>query len=270
MGIARENDFYRFQILTDDDIQFVRMIIGLATPDLRKIHTETLHLYLQAQRALGFAQAVKGQFEDLDQAAFVLQCNFLEDWHTGTESSAIPFLHELIAGDPSFYQSPTACIDFATFLAAQHLRTQKHRDVAVHPKSPIDPGTLRRTWPLMVLILATNMAWHLFANRTDFPLRIIYNSTIEKFLTSDQPVLNTHADAVPGGEPPLDSALFYPVSPDLAILIGTDVRVGDGEQINVSLSQVAWLNDRMAAGAHRHVFAATEDELRRRRVAGGA
>ena len=227
MGIAQERDFYRFQALSDDDIQFIRMIIGLAIPDLQEIHTETLNLYLQVQRALGIAEAAKGQFEELDNAAMVLQCNFLENWHTGTEQSALPLLQALLAGDSTFYQSRTECIDFATYVAAQHLRTQKHRDIFNRLGSPIEPGTLRRTWPLIVLILATNTAWGLFANRRDCPIRMIHNRTKERFLTSDQPVLNTHADAVPEDKPPLESALFYPLSPKLAILIGTDTRIGD-------------------------------------------
>jgi Protein of unknown function (DUF4238) len=261
MGIAQERDFYRFQELTAEDIMFVKHVIGLATPDLQAIHCETLNLYLQAQRALEIASAAKGQHEELDHAALVLECNFLEDWHTATENEALPQLRALRAGDSSFYHSRTACIDFATYLAAQHLRTQKHRDTSVHPASPIDSGTLRRTWPLMVLILSTNMAWSLFSTRRDTPLRLIVNQTEQSFLTSDQPVLNTHADAVPEGEPPLESALYYPLSPRLAILVGNDSRVGKEERIDAPPSLVTWLNDRMRANSYRHVFAATKNEL---------
>ena len=261
MSIAQERDFYRFQVLNEDDIQFIRKVIGLAIPDLREIHTGTLNLYLQAQRALGIAKSAGGHSKELDEAAEALQCNFLEDWHTSVEASAHPFVDALIAGDASFYQSRTSCIDFATYLATQHLRTQKHRDLAVHPNSPIDPATIRRTWPVMVLILATNLAWHLFASRKEVPLRVIHNETNQKFITSDQPVLNTLADAVPEGVPPPESALYYPVSPRVAISIGNDRRVGLTDRIDAIPSQVNWLNRRMASGSHRHVFAATESEL---------
>ncbi|WP_234192479.1 DUF4238 domain-containing protein [Pseudacidovorax sp. NFM-22] len=262
MNIAQERDFYKFRHLDQADIDFVRkLVVEQAIPGLRPLHERTLNQYLNAQHALVKSESTCGQIESIDHAAKILECNYLEDWHTEIEARAIIHLACLQEGDATFYQNSDACIDFATFMAAQHLRTQKHRDAVVHPKSPIDPNRIRRTWPLVSQMLVTNIAWFMYANRHEQPLRVIHNATGTSFLIADQPVLNTLANPEAPDTPPTHSALYYPVSPAKAILIGNDLEIGNSLHIQASTQLVRSLNRRVIANAHRHVFAETEEEL---------
>lgn len=255
MGIAQKRDFYEFSPLTDEDIIFIRMlVVERAIPDLRALHEDTLALYLSMQRALSIAHMHAGKSDELDKYSAATKSNFVEDWHGTIEKSADHHLDMLSRGCVAFYEDKTNCIDFATFIATQYLRTNNRKASILSLPSPIPPGTVERTWTLLVHMLATNIAWHLFATRTENTLKVLTNPTEQDFITSDQPVINVLAHSNQIGVVPEQVEFYYPITPKIAVFLGKHNKFPGTESVATPLL-VDWLNEQMVLQSESQVFA---------------
>jgi hypothetical protein len=263
MGVAQERDFYRFKELTEADVAFVHQMIDLTDSALREQHRATLNEYLRAQRLLAIAARHAGANQALDRAAAAFESNFIEDWHGSVEATGEAHLVALAKGDMTFAEDKSEWIDFCTFLATQYFRTRRQRDRVLQPGSPVATETRERTWPLLVHLMATNMAWHLLVNRDTKTLRLLTNVAQEDFITSDQPVVNLHASPRDHKAVPMDSELFYPVTPRTAVLLGRHNLPWLSEGTEASAEVVDLLNEQIVAHAERQLFARSKSTLSR-------
>ena len=263
MGVAQKRDFYEFCPLTYEDITFIRMlVVERATPDLRALHEQTLALYLSMQQALLIADRHAGNSDELDKATAALKSNFIEDWHSSIENAADQHLDMLSRGCIDFYKDKTHCIDFATFLATQYLRTNKRRINILSLLTPIPIDTIERTWTLLVHMLATNVAWHLFVSRTENTLKLLTNQTDQDFITCDQPVINVLALSNQVGIVPEELEFYYPVTPKIAVFLGKHDKF-PGTEPEATPQLVDWLNEQMVLQSESQVFAREKQSLLR-------
>lgn len=261
MGVAQKRDFYEFSPVTEEDIIFIRMlVVERAMPDLRALHEDTLALYLSMQRAILIADKHAGRNDELDKSTAALKSNFVEDWHGTIEKLADQHLDMLSRGCVDFYEDKINCIDFATFLATQYLRTNKRKADILSLPTPIPRGTVERTWTLLVHMLATNIAWHLFVSRTENTLKVLINQTEQDFITSDQPVINVLALGNQVGSIPEQLEFYYPITPKIAVFLGKHNKF-PGTEADATPQLVDWLNEQIFLQSESQVFAREKQTL---------
>ncbi|MEN6488758.1 MAG: DUF4238 domain-containing protein, partial [Smithella sp.] len=186
--------------------------------------------------------------------------NAEEEWHSGLESSARPLIDAARHRDISFYQNDSDCIFFLQFLSVQHFRTSgiKSRTLeAFKYRSNID---LSRCWNVLSHILATNLGSSLFLDRKRIPLVLLENRTDVPFITSDQPTINLLSNSQTS-EGPEHLALYYPISPTLALLLDDPDKSCGLSSESLSSERVIGLNVTRAAKSFRQVFGNTKDVL---------
>jgi hypothetical protein len=260
--VAQERDFYQLKFLTDDDVQFVRwFVVERAIPHLRESHENALNIYLQAQHAVAAGRRFSADSSDLGHASEVLASNFTEDWHASLERGAAQHIDELRRGSVAFYESDSACLDFTLFLATQYFRTKAVKERAIATLQPIAGGAdPSRMWELLAHMFANNVGWSLFSERKKNGIKLLMNQTDLEFTTSDQPVVNIATGEL-RTQPPEQMTLYYPVGPNIAIVLGDPISSTTLPD-NLGKEDVSHLNSRVAAQALLRVFGRSEGSLK--------
>ncbi|MDI1279662.1 DUF4238 domain-containing protein [Methylobacter sp.] len=90
---------------------------------------------------------------------------------------------------------------------------------------------------------------------------LLKNNTISEFLTGDQPVINTYAIGLAEEETPEELEFYYPVSPNLAILITKNIEVRNSNILLLNKSQVDDYNKMIVQQSHSQLFASSKEAL---------
>jgi hypothetical protein len=248
-------DFYRLPVLSEEDETFIRLFVEQpgAHPLLRKLNIGWLHNVAATSRLRRFLERrdIKDD-TNIQEAIHQVEIQTEESFHSHIETNAIRLLDALRRGSGDLWQQDNDAMDFAFFLALQHLRTRKVRDkfVAGFEEESERQSALRR-WPVLRLILATNLGWSLFSERHDWNLRVLSASGHSSFITSDQPTQN-----LINGKGHDDLALFYPISPHRAVILekrGNESPVGDNDDLTDA--EIGQLNRKIYDYSHEQVFA---------------
>jgi hypothetical protein len=259
INVAVERDFYKLQNLTSADISLIRNLILAAAHPLAKRHHEQLLMRLTLPAR--FVEQNRAQLKNIEQIDNLLdeyQTNALEDYHAGIENSFLPILDDILKGDLSFYSDDDRCIDFFQFICTQHMRTKGVKERSVERVRKHDGQDLSRIWNIAVHMFAFNIGMSLFVERKKRKLVLVENRTDTPFITGDQPIVNLHGDGV---HPPDELCFYYPVSPNLALIL-TEV---DKEPVfstgDLNCAHVVVINAKMLKACHSQVFGRTEAAL---------
>lgn len=257
--LAVEVDFYKIQALTESDQRHIAWLISKANPKAQEAHWDYINrlmMPLHFGRQLPTNAARTQWLDDYATQA-------LEDHHTGVEKSFGPILTKLLEQrSADFYAHNGKTATFLRFLCTQYMRTKgiKERSSALRgvPELGFDIG---RIWNVIVPILASNIAAALFCERHQRELTVIHNRTHLPFITGDQPVINLAHEREDSGSPE-KLVIYYPLSPDLAIVLGEVNEPSGYSEHDISVDQVEGLNRRIYNARHRQVFACSELALR--------
>ena len=150
IGVGQRRDFYQMHTLTEKDLQFVRMMtIGNDKGLKREVHEMRIKAYIEASKLMSISETLGQQSKKLANLSRVIRSNFMEDAHCDIENQGEEGLNCLLKKDVSFLNDPQKIIDFSIYLITQWLRTEKMRNLQTGIASPIDKGTLERTWALI-------------------------------------------------------------------------------------------------------------------------
>jgi hypothetical protein len=258
-NVAVERDFYKLQKLTPDDVALIEnLIIAPAHPLAKQNHENLLRQFTLPAR---FVEENRDRLHNLDKIEELLDVhhtNALEDYHAGIEDSFLPTLEDLLRNDLSFYESNDRCIGFLYFICNQYMRTKGIRERSIERVKGRNEQDLSRIWNIAALMLAYNIGMGLFLERKSRKLILVENRTDVPFITGDQPIINLHGD---GLRPPEELCLYYPLSPNVALLL-TEV---DSEPAfstdSLTSAQATSLNERMLEACHSQLFGQTEASL---------
>jgi len=262
-NVAVEKDFYRLTKSLPDDVKWVRSLgfTEKGPAGLRKLNEGWINLFeiFWAMQDLRdkFSESVE-LIAELDRQLIARQ----EDHFAYMETSAVENMAALQRGDVSFFLDEQQAVAFSFFLMTQYFRTKKMQDgMRKQFTSDADMARFDRTWPILRDILATNTAFGVFANRASAPLQVVTAPAGVRFITSDQPVINTYAAFTAETTPVEALELYFPVSPTHAAIISDHAAYKEinGKELNVM--RVHYLNQAMERVAHDQLFASTEREL---------
>jgi Protein of unknown function (DUF4238) len=260
--VAVERDFYKLHNLTDADIQAIRLIFGNSPTPAKEILENFIYM-------LGFAGRLKAELPSTGDPAIDAQLDRYiitaeEEFHARLESDIKPVFDAIRRKDLSFYDDPELCGQFAHFLSLQNLRTKgvRERFLVAERERPSGFGdgfSAERCWNIIAHCAAVNAGGSLLLERQKRPVILLENETGTPFITGDQPAVNL-LGASPGEMPRL-LAFYYPVSPQLAVILDevqerTGFRPGQ-----VSVEQVEILNGKIQRAAHKQVFGSSRQIL---------
>jgi len=260
--VAVETDFYKLHDLTPADIAFVRWLLS-KSHSLAQRNND--HLLAKLLRPFELARKAERDGNPVMRTVWMaladqFAADALEFQHAQVEALAIPLLESAQKGDLSFYEDERA-IGFLYFLATQHLRTKGVKERSIERCKADGSADLTRVWNILIPMFATTLGSSLYLARRDCPLTLIHNDTDVPFITGDQPTINLLASPLRERSPEKLS-LYYPIAPDLALLLP---EVGESPMFpatGLSREQATALNERLAQASYRQVFGVSEASLR--------
>lgn len=263
MGVGQKRDFYKVNELTDQDIYIIqKYFIDPTCQHLQRTNARWVELF-------SWVHNVKSGLLDNDINNEAIY-NFEEDLHGVIEKNSIKYLNSILASDLSFFQTKKGCIGFSHFISVQLMRTNKVKSGVMHCMNTMknrNPGfRIERIWNVVSHILATNMAWSIYASTvSEEPFRIVLlqNESSKEFITGDQPVVNIYNEK--NFETPKDTELYYPVSPKLAILITKNKFYKNHVEIKLSAGQVKYYNRVIIQNSKNQVYASIKKTLERKK-----
>lgn len=264
-GVAQQRDFYRLQELTENDISIITRVAINGTKNilLREVNAEWI-------RSFQAIFKIKKNFERIGMKNVELEKlidkninNLEEDLHSHIETESVPYLNSLNARDTSLFHDDEKYMKFCYFLAIQYLRTNKIKQNLVRNIGDVADGHIKRSLGVIRHIYATNIAWSIFANKhsDNFKPTLLLNSSSINFIAGDQPIINTHAVISGYSEIVNDVEFYYPISPNIALIISKDRFCGEGDQVKINEEQVVFFNKLIASSAEEQIFGKKKVDL---------
>jgi Protein of unknown function (DUF4238) len=258
-GIANEKFFYKLLGLTAQERQLIEKVavepFALPMQQVQKTFIELCCFPLELHRlteTTNLNPQFKAALEDVI-------ANSAENYHARIENSMKQFVSRMMAGDADFYSDPQEAAEFLYAICVQFTRTKRAREAALSQIGAAYKGCdIDRVWSVLNHLVAASVAYNLYANRNNFRLLLVENTTDTPFVTSDQPIINLHATLT--RKPPDKLEFFYPLSPGKAMLLA-DASPAQNHRGALSSVAVNGYNLRMVKNAYEQVFSDSRDYL---------
>ncbi|ENA3445201.1 DUF4238 domain-containing protein [Yersinia enterocolitica] len=217
MNIAQQRYFYKISELTEADINFIKeSVIGPSSGFLQDINTKWIDMFMAPQR-------IKQNLIDkgvstlrIDEVMKPIFIEFDEDFHASIESQSIKYINNLLSLDLTIFNERNNFHTFTHYLSVQYFRTKKIKENCINCATETYRPILERTWNVLAHIFSTNLSYELSTG--GYRLVILTNKSELKFITSDQPVINTLAyDRKVVND--MEVEIYYPLSPTVAVLL---------------------------------------------------
>ena len=263
-NIMVQTDFYRVGILTNGDVAALGAVLlrDETSPHLRDLHRNLIEQFRQLASLDAIAQTVPDLPSEHRSATRHAVIEAEERIHAGIERRAVPILRALRNEDAEVIHDDDASIDFFHFISHQYFRTKAVRDtVEKGLRAIVSADSAERVRHVFCHCVATNVGWTLYRDRADFELLFLRSPTPESLVTGDQPVVNLLATR--DGTEPTELALYYPLTPSLAMILSPKSLHLRSPVAAATASDVRELNDLIAWKSARFLVARSDRSLRR-------
>lgn len=260
-GLAVRTDYYQLKEMSNVELAFVRKIcFDNADPFLASLNRGWLPAFVGPFVLRRLAAAMRVDSPEIAEELERMVSNAHEDLHMNIEARSIGHLDALRNRDLSFVETEEVG-DFLHFLAVQYFRTPRIKE---NVSKALDGATGIRVdhiWGLLGHVFATNVAFALFGRRKETTFSLLVAPDGAEYITTDQPVINRHAVGTAVFEQVEQLALYYPVSPTLALLVEPNGVGSAPEQREVSAAEVGQLNREMMSLVQEQAYATSEERL---------
>lgn len=263
-GVAVKRYFYKLNELSNDDIAFIKkLIIDPTEEHLQQLNMNWIEIF-------NFIYELRNQLVEKgttnSEANSIIDehiINFEEDLHCSIEDGATKYIDSILQHDISFYKSDHDCMEFLRYLCVQYLRTNKIKSRIISSLSKYNKYVdINKIWNVLSHIMATNVAYSFYAERNISRIVLLINNTSNVFITGDQPVINTYSIDKALNAVPLEMELYYPVSPNVAILITKKPEYAC-DTITLNEEQVDYFNSHIAKGAYEQIYSNSQESIER-------
>lgn len=238
-----ERDFYRLLELTKADVLFFEAWLARQDRNMRRIHRSLL---LKLRRiAHGNTIIQNSETASVEEKSFVrsLVIEMEEKLQTDIEHRALPLLDELRRERTGFLDDDQSAMNFFQFIAHQYFRTKNIREaIASGVSMEVMGQDYSRLSNILCYCAADNVGGSLYVDRRNMDVVFLRKCTDLDFITGDQPIVNLKA--TDDETPPDDLVLYYPILPNLAVLIAP--KQYGFRSMNVCRQTVQELNDFIA------------------------
>ena len=215
---------------------------------------------------ISYLESVKNAPETIREAALVTASNAVEDFYAQSETEFSPFLEAMRNGDLSFAQGDANNLPrFFHFIAQQQGRTKNTEERVLRAWSCTGPAAglrikdPRAAFSILRHVFANSVGFYLYAARYDLRFVLYKASANDRFLTTDQPVINLVATE-DDFTPPESLDLFYSISPTYALRISPIGAVGTFNE-RIADTDVRYFNRRLLEHSRALVISSSREQL---------
>lgn len=258
-GVGRKSYFYKLKQLSEADIEFIKNFITHSNnPQLRKVNEGWIDMFTKVFQIKELLKEKRISNAEFENALDILETNIEENFHSKIEKNSVGYLAAILRGDTSFFKSNKDCIAFLHFLALQYMRTNNMQKRQCTQFRKVGGENMETMWPVMRHVFSMNIATSMYLERTKYRLVLLRNNSEVQFITGDQPVINTYAVSGKGTE---ELEFYYPVSPNIAVLVTEKNEYKTVESIEVIDSQAKWFNQAIADLSDEQIYAFSKESL---------
>lgn len=247
-NVANKRYFYELAPFNEVEKEFLIKCIDNNLPagivSCLVSYLESLDIYFQSQeKRTDFHESINIQFG--------------ENLMTSDENSSITIFDNLTRGNIDYCTNKDNIICFYLFVIMQYFRTKRiYDDLAnikeIRVKSIITP--FRK-------IMACNVTNYLISTKSKTIL--LRNNTPQEFITSDQPVCNTYVDYSILNRHTDKLELYYPITPNIAILISNNDKYNRSSDIFLNIDEVDYYNRKIINSSEMQVYCSKATALDR-------
>lgn len=246
-NVAQERFFYETFKFGATELLYIKGLIDGAHPSGYAVLHGALELYLSTTHGDSVERKTK-----------------LEDYHSHIEGRAIEFFDSIRSKNYSFLENKKRKAEFCYFVGLQITRTKRMYERIYASLKRESQGASK--WPKNDNSNLVNLAKALQVVTAEFygnwltQAQIKFVSTIgeKQFLTCDQPAFNMSARPEDLTTPPTEMKIFYPVSPETAMLASNEsIQLAE-----LSDADVERYNAKIFTFSHEFIFSMRPSELR--------
>ena len=262
-NIAHKRYFYKVTSFNQIEKQFLIRTIDRSLPPDRY---EFLMLYLRcfewrfmAQKALNLKNSEKSNIQ------------LGEDLMDEDEQDFIKFLDSLKDNNVAFCINNENIYKFYSLILMQYFRTKRmYNDLKkgmaelICEELKTERNELLNVQNLITpfrQIMSYNVANYLI--KTQSKTILLKNNTPQEFITSDQPVLNTYVDYSILNRHTDKFELYYPITPNIAILISNNDKYDKVSKIDLNIGEVDYYNRKIINASEMQVYCSKATALDR-------
>lgn len=258
-NVAVKKKIYKLIPFNALEREYLKSLIDKSLPlEIKSILRKKIDLEYQILQLNSKAEKVDDRLISVVES-FNLQAG--ENIITNNENIGAKFLTELLNENLSFCLQDENIIEFYIFVMMQYFRTKQMYD-KLSQTGENKQVNFNHIFNQSIYIMSYNIANSLALN--DYKVVLLLNSTIQEFLTGDQPVVNTfvgdynqlynHVDEI---------EFYYPISPQIAILITRDNKYINGNSYHINLNDVDKLNQLIVKAGLTTIFGSTQVAFKR-------
>ena len=262
MGVGQSSFFYKFEVLTNEELDFLKSLTGTLSEATREIAYTILAAYVI--HALTNDAINSGKIEmkpNLEHELKKIEAGSFENIQSQIElmgdklldCSSIKDVEELAEEDE---------YEFLLFMMVQYTRTKamKDRFVASLSERKHLQSLAEKSWPFYNIVLALQIVESMVMKK-DYRFVFINNKGSIPFITGDQPIINARGNIKDEQGFAKELEFYYPLTPLSALVI--DFTPGDKfSEIDVSDDYVKDKNELIKNEAELHLFANDEAVLK--------
>lgn len=256
-NIMVERDFYRLTPFSKEDMDFFDYWLNkVCPPEMKANNRSTFSKFAMVANGnksiWGMNNATASEKEHVLRLAIELE----EILHGDIEKRAVPLLNQLRQERLDFLCDDESTISFFQFLAHQHFRTKRVRENTRQVLASLRPGlNFSQLRHVFCYCFADNFGGSLFVDRNRLQIVFLRNQN-SGFITGDQPLVNLAANDNMKHD---DVVMYYPLSPQLAVLVG--FTKFQHRSVEISTEIVKQLNETMAFFSSQFLVADSETLL---------
>jgi hypothetical protein len=270
MTLGQARDFYKLHELNTAEWTFVNGLLGKMNSLYRPLHKEwiaALNIVSSLRKMIETERELTPEDEATLENARI---DAGEKLQTLIEKTGSAHIDALLRADSSFFS--TKKFEFGFFLGVQYFRTAKRktgfatvmsRMEAHYPDFPQELAGMdgNKIWNVLIPIFATNVAVDMAINNPDIHLIFLHNASRVAFITCDQPVINTF-DSISESEGPKKMEFYYPISPNMAVLITREYGSHPPTSMDLAENEVLGYNQLMIEKSHSQVYSHSMETLK--------
>lgn len=257
-NVGRQRDFYKLEELTENEIRILKKLFIDSVPDteLKKLHLGWLRIYGLVPALVRLINETQSINQEDKKLLDITLHNIEEDFHSKMEDAHLPDLASMIEKDLSFYENDERRIHFLNFICLQYFRTKKFLDRMRCVFNDAGRGIMdtKKAAGFMRMFGAANVGASIFREKSLWKLVLLQNQSNIPFITCDQPVMNTYAYGKPTEAHVDDLEFYYPITPELSVLLTRDKHYSYTDKTDVEDLQVNGYNALAVDTSHEQTY----------------
>lgn len=259
MSVAQSSYFYKLEVLTDEELEFLESYCKSLPSHVRQFANDILDAYTLFTYQKRASVKIKTN-QSNEHNLKVIEMNKFEAFHSWIETtgydllkcSSISDIKEIARND---------IYEMLFFLMVQFTRTKSIKERVVNSmKSRANVQSVaRKCWPFFNFVTALQSVEAL--RRINYRFVFVNNKSSVPFITGDQPIFNALGDIEDENEEVKDLELYYPMSPQTALVIAC--TSGDKfSEMDVDEKYVRERNKMIKNESLIHIFANDDNILK--------